>query len=72
MLKETDTEQGDQFNNSISKHNKLHYSKQDPKMKGTARSVECCLALANLVIVNVRAENGSGKFLTIRHNEDLD
>ena len=41
-------------------------------MKGTARSVECCLALANLVIVNVRAENGSGKFLTIRHNEDLD
>ena len=52
MLKETDTEHGDQFNNSISKHNKLHYSKQDSKMKGTVISVECCLGWANLVSVN--------------------
>lgn len=70
MLKETDTETS--LTISFQSITKLHYSKQDPKMKGTVRSVECCLALANLVIVNVRAENGSGKFLTIRHNEDLD
>ena len=52
MLKETDTEHWDQFNNIISKPNKLHYSKQDSKMKGTVISVECCLGRANLVIVN--------------------
>ena len=69
--KEADTEP---FNNSISKHNKLHYSKLGAKMKGSSHwgVAWVWLTLSLWIIVDAWAENGSGKFLTILHNKNLD